>query len=56
MTENELEIKAAQSLKEYIDSRAEFDNGIYLDDDNADFVSKVLGFYIKHLDDENKMK
>ncbi|MBO6292972.1 MAG: hypothetical protein J6N51_12090 [Selenomonas sp.] len=45
----EIEIIAVQSLKKWIESRSEFEDGVYLDDDNAELVVKSLDFYLKHL-------
>ena len=50
------EIIATQSLKDFIEARNECDGGIFLDNDNADFVAKVLGMYLKFLlAGDNKM-
>ena len=45
----EIEIIAVQALKKWIESRSEFEDGVYLDDDNAELVVKSLDFYLKHL-------
>ena len=51
----EIEIIAVQSLKKWIESRSEFEDGVYLDDDNAELVVKSLDFYLKHLQ-RNELK
>ena len=51
-----VEIMATQSLKDFIESRNDGDDGIFLDNDNADFVTDVLGRYLKFLQaGNNKM-
>ena len=50
------EIIATQSLKGFIEARDECDGGVFLDNDNADFVAKVLGMYLNFLQaGDNKM-
>ena len=50
------EIIATQSLKDFIEARYECDGGVFLDNDNADFVAKVLGMYLEFLlAGDNKM-
>lgn len=56
MAENkDINLIAIKSLIECIDNRDIADGGIFLDDDNAEFVADILRYHYKSLTSKNKM-
>jgi len=57
MEENkDINLIAIKSLIECIDNRDIAEGGIFLDDDNAEFVADILRYHYKLLTTENKME
>jgi hypothetical protein len=56
MNENkDINLIAIKSLIECIDNRDIAEGGIFLDDDNAEFVADILRYHYKSLTSKNKM-
>lgn len=53
--EKDINLIAIKSLIECIDNRDIAEGGIFLDDDNAEFVADILRYHYKSLTTENKM-
>lgn len=54
--EKDINLIAIKSLIEYIDNRDIAEGGVFLDDDNAEFVADILRYHYKTLTSENKME
>jgi hypothetical protein len=54
--EKDINLIAIKSLIECIDNRDIAEGGIFLDDDNAEFVADILRYRYKTLTTENKME
>jgi hypothetical protein len=54
--DKDVNLIAIKSLIDCIDNRDIADGGIFLDDDNAEFVADILRYHYKSLTTENKME
>ena len=52
----DINLIAIESLIECIDNRDIAEGGIFLDDDNAEFVADILRYHYKSLTSKNKME
>lgn len=54
--DKDINLIAIKSLIECIDNRDIAEGGIFLDDDNAEFVADILRYHYKSLTSKNKME